>query len=90
MKTLVAVQPGYFVDQQTHDEISSLLARMTEAAGAVISQSEVLSKSSHRQLKGKSFVFEQKDAVALIKVEMGEARRLVAAFTVADGHEDED
>lgn len=89
LKALVAVQPGYFVEQQTHDEITSLLGHMSEALSTVISQSEVLSNSSHRQLKGKSFVFEHKDAIALIKVEMGEARRLVDAFAVADGKEDE-
>ena len=61
---------------------------MVEAVSPIMSQAEVLSKSSHRQLKGKSFVLENKDATALVKVEIGEIRRLVQAFAIADGHQD--
>ena len=61
---------------------------MVEAVSPIMSQAEVLSKSSHRQLKGKSFVLEHKDATALVKVEIGEIRRLVQAFAIADGHQD--
>jgi len=54
------------------------------AASKVIKQAEVLSKSGHRQLRGKIFVFENKDAAAFAKRELGEIRKLVETFRVPE------
>lgn len=54
------------------------------AASKVIKQAAVLSKSSHRQLRGKPFVFENKDAAAFAKRELGEIRKLVETFKVPE------
>ena len=47
------------------------------AASKVIKQNDVLNKSGHRQLKNKTFVFENRDSIAFIKLELGEIRKLV-------------
>lgn len=48
MKQMVAVQPSHYVDSQTHAAIHELFERVVAAAGEVMKQAEVLSKSSHR------------------------------------------
>jgi len=57
IKRLIEVQSGYKVEKEVFEQLRLLAEKVLEDGVKLLKQAEVMSQSSHRQFKGKPFVF---------------------------------